>query len=608
MERPIGSERLTRMDVATLVVYALLLFGVSLVSGRVLSLHEARLPQSSREMLADGDLLFPKSGGRPWLERPPLPHWIVGAVGFCTGGIDAPWTARLPSVLMGIAAAVLAAQAAAAFYGRATGLASGLILASSFQFLRYAWAAEEDVYVAAFVTLLYAWFAAIEFSGEGSETQWKGFFSGRRAAVLGFFLLLGASNLVKGLCFAAMLTTVGCAGWLISSRPARAWSRYATLWGWLLFAVAAAAWPLVAAWRHPEVFQVMFGDVQDRLRANPDRDPIWYYFVSLSWAILPWTPAAIAGAWVASKSAWADRQSPDRFVLCWAFLPMLLLSLPAWKHHHYLVPLLPAWAILSARGLPVLWAAVQKAPSWARHPAVTGMTTAVLASVAANWAMKRWAGRVDNLELLAGLGIVGGSVAAYGLHAALLSTNPRRAFGVVCGGMLVAGWTGHCTAAWAVDSYREETEFLVDVRENVAPSEPVYCLNSSEVLECFRILFYLDGRGKMLHNDSFLRDSAIREKEILVLARGVEAPTLRKYGQVVQLKQSPRKLRGKADDYGWTLFRLTFAPDLARIPAADFPIDPAQAYGLKDGPHLTPAETRMAEAGTNSTEKKAVQR
>ena len=71
-------------------------------SGR-LSYHEAFVAQGAREMLDSGGWANPTIGGRPWLEKPPLPWWLVAAAGRIAGGVDEA-VARLPSA---IAAALL---------------------------------------------------------------------------------------------------------------------------------------------------------------------------------------------------------------------------------------------------------------------------------------------------------------------------------------------------------------------------------------------------------------------------------------------------------------------------------------------------------------------
>ena len=58
---------------ALLLTYCLLFFGLSLVGGRPLTMHEGVLPETAREMSLDHDWIIPKNGGRPWMENPPPP-------------------------------------------------------------------------------------------------------------------------------------------------------------------------------------------------------------------------------------------------------------------------------------------------------------------------------------------------------------------------------------------------------------------------------------------------------------------------------------------------------------------------------------------------------
>ena len=44
-------------------------------------------------------------------------------------------------------------------------------------------------------------------------------------------------------------------------------------------------------------------------------------------------------------------RAAERFLWCWAWVGLIVLSLPARKHHHYLVPIVTPWAILGALGL-----------------------------------------------------------------------------------------------------------------------------------------------------------------------------------------------------------------------------------------------------------------
>ena len=71
-------------------------------SGR-LTYHEAFVAQGAREILDSGNWAYPTIGGLPWLEKPPLPWWLVAALGRCAGGVNET-VARLPSAFAAIGA------------------------------------------------------------------------------------------------------------------------------------------------------------------------------------------------------------------------------------------------------------------------------------------------------------------------------------------------------------------------------------------------------------------------------------------------------------------------------------------------------------------------
>src|SRR5271156_1892547 len=81
-----------------LAVLSGLALGLGLGSGTRLTYHEAFVAQGAREILSSGQWWYPTIGGLPWLEKPPLPFWLVAWLGWCTGTVS-PAAARLPSVV-----------------------------------------------------------------------------------------------------------------------------------------------------------------------------------------------------------------------------------------------------------------------------------------------------------------------------------------------------------------------------------------------------------------------------------------------------------------------------------------------------------------------------
>ena len=62
---------------------ALWMLGIGLGLGTAarLTYHEAFVAQGAREIVASGHWWHPTIGGLPWLEKPPLPFWLVAVAG-----------------------------------------------------------------------------------------------------------------------------------------------------------------------------------------------------------------------------------------------------------------------------------------------------------------------------------------------------------------------------------------------------------------------------------------------------------------------------------------------------------------------------------------------
>ncbi len=586
------ARRLSRGDTILLVAFCLLLFGISLVGGRVLSVHEARLPQTSLEMIESGQYLFPTSGGRPWMERPPLPHWITCATVAAIGVTDQEWVFRLPPALLATLSVLLLAQVASTLFGRGIGLLSGLMLATQFEFVRYAWLAEEEAYLAAVVMAALALFVHLEFGkGRGVVDNaapkaglftWLGRellnFCGPRAwTVLGLFVVLGLSNWVKGLFFAAVVALVPMVAWLLGTLDWNRMRRYVWLPGWAVFAVLALSWPLAAYLTYPDVLQIMGFDVRGRLDGSTFDDPWWYYVATVPWAILPWTFLAVAGLAVVSRRGLSQAESPERFLLCWSLLTVLVLSIPSGKHHHYLVPALAPWGVLAALGGRWLWRQTLAWPRWVKHPAWgvgLGGAAAVAIFVAGS--------RIPGPEWIPPVAMLVVGLAVLAAWVGSFLPQPRAAVGTLLATCVVVYATGHMYTNYYFDRYRPDTEFLQRAQVHFH-GEPVFVDGTDEALSPFRALFYLPRGTTLLHNRTFLLDERITAPSVWVVGRARSAEDLVHYGQVelVDASQDP-----KVDDADrWSLWRLDFYPDLVRVPA-DVPITPTQAYRIQDGPEL----------------------
>jgi 4-amino-4-deoxy-L-arabinose transferase-like glycosyltransferase len=568
-------------DYLLLALYCLVLYGVIIAFSGPLTLHEGVLAQTTRVMVADRDWIVPKYGTAPWLERPPLPQWITVGLTWAAGRGDEEWVVRLGPLLAGTLTVLLTAWLAGAWYGRYAGLLSGLILATMYEFTRYATLAEADIFLAPLVVGALGLFAHLECVWPQSAEADVRFLGRRPWPVLAFFVLVGLTNLVKGLVFGTAMVLIPVIGFLVWNGSLRAIRRYIWLWGWLAATAVAAAWPLAVMHRYPDAYEVWYFDLFGRLQQHYLEEPVWYYFGCLVWVLGPWTLCAFLGLGLAAWPAWRQRVPAARLLWCWALLPPLAFSLPQGKHHHYMIHYLAPWAILSAQALMWLWNKAQAWPGWLRTP----LAPALLFGGAGDLALEIAAPELPGPGWLLPALLVAWPVLVLlgwwvGFH-----RNARLAG---CGGfalvlLLITG--GFAYKGQYLNRSYEDTVFLHEVRELVGPSEPLFLDPNYEPLSGLRTLFYFDDRLKLLHNLTFLKDERITNREVYVLARYCERAGLEWYGTPTLLLQSAHTRRETSPEERWSLFRLRLRDDLVRRPAA-VRISPQQAMYRVPGPDL----------------------
>jgi len=99
--KPMLDVKLSWRYLACLGMLSGLAFGLGLGSSMRLTYHEAFVAQGAREILSSGHWWYPTIGGLPWLEKPPLPFWLVAGLGWCAGEVS-PSVARLPSAVAAV--------------------------------------------------------------------------------------------------------------------------------------------------------------------------------------------------------------------------------------------------------------------------------------------------------------------------------------------------------------------------------------------------------------------------------------------------------------------------------------------------------------------------
>ncbi|MFM9964261.1 MAG: ArnT family glycosyltransferase [Planctomycetaceae bacterium] len=584
-----GETRLNRHDIVRLTLFCAGLFGLGMINSGEMSWPESVVPQTARTMLGNGDWLIPKRGGAPWLEGVPLAQWLSAGTWWLLGDEGRVWPMRLPSLLCSIATVLLTGALAARWFGRASGLLSGLTLATASHFAGQACRANEFTLLTLLVTAALGMFAHCELQrGELQQSRrhvWPEWIGGRAARWLGLFLLLGATNLAGPLWLGPVCVALPIVGFLLWNWDARRLQRFGWLWGWLAALTVGMLWPLLVAARFPEAWDFWLFDLNVRLAGDEAgfgaavAKPVWYYAAVLAWVLAPWSLVVPAGFWRTRHEALAERYSPQRFVWCWALFWPLFASLIPGKSPDYLLPSLPAWSILAAFGLQWLRDRIREWPAWSLRPLPLTVVF-VLPLTVWLWLARMAIGGRPGAPLWLWLCPPVAAWCVWNLH----RLDFRRAAQAMFLSLAILYAVSFIESGLRREpQLRAEAAFLRQVREVVpAKSELFLDMSLGGAKGCWCQLL-LGDRAIPLHNPTFLNTVVATGRDVFVVTDGTNRVLLDRQGEVTPMLDS-----GGPHDPALKLYRLTRTPNAPHTPIANPDISPMQAKYLSLGPYLKP--------------------
>jgi 4-amino-4-deoxy-L-arabinose transferase-like glycosyltransferase len=359
-----------RTDLLLLVAFCGFLFFYGLGAFGLLGADEPRYAQIAREMLDRSDWITPTLDGKPWLEKPPLYYWQA-MLCYRAARLLAPapptakeqngetssdgardrspsagdgvtdHTARLPAAID----AVFLIAAIYVFLRRfrpATELDGALITASCAGVIGFAHAAATDMPLAATFTI--------------ALLGWYSWYEGRRRAdLVVFYLFLALGTLAKGPVAPALAGVIV----LLFAAATRDWRLISrTLWlpGIALFMVVALPWYVAVQIRNPGFFRFFILEHNlARFSTNVYHhpQPFWFYLPVFLLAAMPWSLWLIAGIVEQARRIWREgrpcantEDSWPLFLLIWIFVPVLFFSASQSKLPGYILPSVPAAALL----------------------------------------------------------------------------------------------------------------------------------------------------------------------------------------------------------------------------------------------------------------------
>jgi 4-amino-4-deoxy-L-arabinose transferase-like glycosyltransferase len=330
-------------------------------------LHSTRALAVAWDMWVHHQFLVPHINGAPYAQKAPLLFWMIHA-GWAAFGVNDVWP-RVLMVLIG---------------------ASQLVLAQSLArrlFPERAWVARTTPWL--LLGLTYGFLYGLQIMYDGLLAVWVlaamlCLVPGTRRTTpnwIGFAIALGLGMLTKGPVMLVHTAPV----WLLAPW----WSGYAREHParWYGFGLAAiiggcivlAAWVIPAvlastdAYTHNLLFKQTGGRVVD---AFIHQRPFWWY---LPWAAVLLFPfIAWPRMWAAVVSLRRPLAPGLRMLLAWLVPAFVIFSAFSGKQSYYLIPDLPAAAIVMAAAL----AALRARDGWAAHSAWLGAWLLSLGSFA----------------------------------------------------------------------------------------------------------------------------------------------------------------------------------------------------------------------------------
>jgi 4-amino-4-deoxy-L-arabinose transferase-like glycosyltransferase len=348
------------------IFVALLIFGGSAISPpSLMDDVDAVQAQIARNMLESGDWVTARLNGIAYLEKAPLPYWLMAASYVIFGVKD--WAARIPTVVSAIALCWLAARWGAWAFSPLAGLYAGLVLATSAGLWLFTRIQIPDVTLTLTIT------AAL-----------YNFLRGRPYV---FWLCMGIGFLLKGLIALLVPAAALILYWTFSSHW-KQWREIKLFTGPLITIAIAAPWVILATLRNPPYL-----DFTPRSIPGEYHGFFWFFFLNehvfrfldmrhprdyntvprlafwlfhLLW-LFPWSvyvPAIFRGE---------HRSSTRLLCLCWTGFVLTFFTFST-TQEYYSMPCYPALALL-------LGSALASNDSWLKHGTrILTITTAVLAA------------------------------------------------------------------------------------------------------------------------------------------------------------------------------------------------------------------------------------
>src|SRR3954452_18422301 len=371
--------------VAFLLVCGLLFFLPGFFNIPPVDRDETRFAQATKQMVETGDYVDIRFQDDVRYKKPVGIYWLQSAavqtatkLGLQRAQVRI-WIYRIPSLIGAIAAVLMTYWTALGFVTRRGAVLAALIMCSSVLLGAEARLAKTDAVLLLTVIAAMGAMSRVYLSWQRGEDpapppwSWP----------IIFWTALAGGILIKGpliLMFVAL--TIGTlaildrtAAWLWRLRP---------VWGLMWLLVLVLPWFVAIFWRAGDAFfaDSVGGGMLSKVCAQESHGAPPGLYLALFW--IPFWPGAPLAA-MAAPAVWRARREPGaQFLLAWLIPSWIVFEVVLTKLPHYVLPLYPAIAILTAGALErrvLSWSWLMRGSAWWFAIPVGGSIIAVVGAV-----------------------------------------------------------------------------------------------------------------------------------------------------------------------------------------------------------------------------------
>lgn len=299
--------------------------------------HECYVATAAREMLQSGEWVMPTYNGEPRFQKTPLSYWLVAGLSQITGILD-EFTARLPSVIFAVLSVAAILYFVDQWLGFRIAIMSSLVWSTSYSYIYYAHNARPEMALTFFITLCFlSFYSAINESSRKSQIIY----------MLVFWVSFGLAMLAKGP-MPLPLVVLPIFFYIVISRQWKKMPKLLPIVGPVIFLAIVLPWPLAVAYKVNWDLAIWEQHFYDRFFGKFDSGnyPFYFYLPFIFSFAAPWV-AFVPGALVSPfYKIWDKKRKVMLFLWLCFVANLLFLTISGGKRKHYILPAMPAFAIL----------------------------------------------------------------------------------------------------------------------------------------------------------------------------------------------------------------------------------------------------------------------